>query len=136
MRTRNIVFLVLIALVMMGMLIPMLSETSNVFSSYTNFEAAKASQTDVHVVGEWVMREQTEQQVDGFIFYLKDSTNYVQQVVYNDPKPVNFESAEKVVVIGRYEGEIFRAKKILMKCPSKYEENSVSGTEQAAVLRN
>ena len=38
-----------------------------------------------------------------------------------------FETADKIVVIGKYEGDVFVADKILMKCPSKYQNNQLEG---------
>jgi cytochrome c-type biogenesis protein CcmE len=33
--------------------------------------------------------------------------------------------SEKVVVIGHYEADFFLAEKILLKCPSKYQDNTL-----------
>jgi cytochrome c-type biogenesis protein CcmE len=44
------------------------------------------------------------------------------RVVYPNPRPANFEDAERVVVDGRMEGDTFMAEHILVKCPSKYNE--------------
>ena len=97
-------------------------------SSYADFETARRTGKKVHIVGEWVNRDQIhyDLQRDEFSFYLQDSTHQVEQVKYFDPKPSNFEQAEKVVVVGGYEGEQFIADEIVMKCPSKYEENDLS----------
>ncbi|RMF53905.1 MAG: cytochrome c maturation protein CcmE, partial [Bacteroidetes bacterium] len=51
---------------------------------------------------------------------------WVARVRYPDPKPINFESAQKIVLIGQYRDSVFYAEKILMKCPSKYKEEQVS----------
>ena len=56
---------------------------------------------------------------------MQDTLNRVELVRYYDPKPTNFEQAEKVVVIGGYEEGAFVAEKIIMKCPSKYEEEEI-----------
>jgi cytochrome c-type biogenesis protein CcmE len=42
-------------------------------------------------------------------------------VVYDGAKPANFEQADQVVVIGRYENGLFVADQLLVKCPSKYQ---------------
>jgi cytochrome c-type biogenesis protein CcmE len=39
--------------------------------------------------------------------------------------PQDFLKSEKVVVIGSYDGDHFQASKILLKCPSKYQEEKV-----------
>lgn len=56
-----------------------------------------------------------------------DADGTAQRVFYNEPVPADFARAEQVVVIGSYKTEdLFVADKILMKCPSKYQETEVS----------
>lgn len=99
-------------------------------SVYTDFATARKSDDKVHIVGEWVNRESSsyDPQHDLFTFYMQDTMNVVEQVRYYDPKPINFESAERVVIIGGYEQEGFVADKIIMKCPSKYEDTDITAT--------
>jgi cytochrome c-type biogenesis protein CcmE len=55
-----------------------------------------------------------------------DNDGTEQQVYYNEPVPADFTRSEQVVVIGTYKTkEMFVAEKILMKCPSKYQETDV-----------
>jgi cytochrome c-type biogenesis protein CcmE len=39
--------------------------------------------------------------------------------------PPDFTRSEKVVVVGSYHNDLFVADKILLKCPSKYQENKL-----------
>lgn len=100
-------------------------------SIYTVFDEAKTTGNSVHIVGEWVDRDNAsyDQNQDLFVFALKDSMNFVEQVHYYDPKPINFEQAEKVVVVGGYKQDKFVADKIVMKCPSKYEPDDIAAGE-------
>ncbi|MCS6904829.1 MAG: cytochrome c maturation protein CcmE [Bacteroidia bacterium] len=122
MKTLSIIGIIAIAILMAVLMVNFASEVSE----YTNFEQARKMQKEVHVVAKWVMKEKAhyDPQKDIFEFYLQDSTNNIARVHYPDPMPANFEKAEKVVVCGRYEGNIFKANKILMKCPSKYNDNA------------
>jgi len=99
-------------------------------SIYTNFSVAKESGDYVHIVGKWVERDKASYNpnLDQFMFYLEDSTKAVELVRYHEPKPNDFEKAEKVVVIGKYldKEKLFEADKIVMKCPSKYEEETIA----------
>ena len=61
-------------------------------------------------------------QSGNFIFTLKDDKNNTLKVIYAHPKPANFDQATGVVAIGHYEGGALRADSLLVKCPSKYEE--------------
>jgi len=123
MKPAKIVLLAFIALfiVVLGV------NFSQSASIYTDFTTAKEKGKKVHIVGEWVNRDQAQYDAnqDLFTFYLQDTTQQVELIHYYDPKPNNFEQAEKVVVVGGYEAERFVADKIVMKCPSKYEEEEI-----------
>lgn len=63
-----------------------------------------------------------------FEFYLMDSLGNEAKVIYSEPKPTDFDRSDKVVVIGKFDksdGD-FIAKKILLKCPSKYEAETAA----------
>jgi cytochrome c-type biogenesis protein CcmE len=59
-----------------------------------------------------------------FTFDLKDNTGKMVRVVYAKPKPANFEQAVSIVAIGHYDAaqQAFVAEDMLVKCPSKYQE--------------
>lgn len=59
-------------------------------------------------------------------FDLTDGKNVIS-VQYEDVKPDNFDSGYPVIVEGRFgENNQFKADKVMVKCPSKYEEESKS----------
>jgi cytochrome c-type biogenesis protein CcmE len=135
MKPRQLLLLIAIAAV--GVLL--LFSLSQNLSQYSDFATARANPgREVHVVGQWVQRDQTsyDAATDRFTFYLRDSLGAVQQIEYFDPKPANFEQADRVVIIGRCspqsgtKPETFVADKILMKCPSKYQDNSLPAYEK------
>ena len=55
-----------------------------------------------------------------------DDEGKEQQVIYSQPMPPDFTRSEKVVVIGSYHGDVFNASKIILKCPSKYQEENIN----------
>jgi cytochrome c-type biogenesis protein CcmE len=59
-----------------------------------------------------------------FTFDLQDNTGKLVKVVYDQPKPANFEQAVSIVAIGHYDEaqNVFVADEMLVKCPSKYQE--------------
>ncbi|MBL7876722.1 MAG: cytochrome c maturation protein CcmE, partial [Cyclobacteriaceae bacterium] len=61
-----------------------------------------------------------------FSFILIDEEQKEQKVYYNEPMPPDFARSEKVVVIGGYQNNAFVANKILLKCPSKYQEEKIN----------
>ena len=118
MKIQQIILLVAIAA---GLVFFGISLSKNA-SSYASFAKAKDTGRTIHVAGEWVQRDQIVEEPNKFQFYVQDSLQNVEWVTYFDPKPSNFEQAEKVVLIGRYHDEGFVADEIVTKCPSKYEE--------------
>ena len=99
---------------------------------YEAFAEAETSGRTAHVVGTWVEARPTayDPALNRFSFWMADEEGAVRQVVYPNPKPANFEDAEKVVVNGQMEGDVFVADHILVKCPSKY--NDERGLEAPA----
>jgi cytochrome c-type biogenesis protein CcmE len=126
MKKTHIIGLVVIALGV-GFLIKMLSSE---FSRYETFESDYAQAgKEINVVGElekeMEMYYNPHKDANYFSFYLKDDAGVTKKVVYKGIKPRDFERSEKVVVIGKLEEDEFTAKKILMKCPSKYVETEI-----------
>lgn len=133
MKKSHILIIVVIAAAI-GILI----STAGDASTYVGFGEAYAMATagnekDIHVVGELTKDEsgdvigiETGADKVSFSFILVDESGRKQKVEYNEPMPQDFTKSEKVVVIGRYEGEVFKASKILLKCPSKYQEQNIS----------
>lgn len=93
-------------------------------STYTTFEQAE-SMSNAHIPGTWDEEKGAEFSLETkrFTFYMKDEAGVSRKVVYPKPKPNNFEDADQLVVIGEMRGDTFHAKEMLMKCPSKYNEN-------------
>lgn len=57
------------------------------------------------------------------IFTLREDGGAEMAVEYDGAKPANFDDADKVVAIGRWDKnrKIFEARELLIKCPTKYE---------------
>ena len=89
---------------------------------YVSFEEAKRSGATVQVIGE-IVYSGVEYDIDShqLRFPIVDEEGQRMTVLYGGTKPANFEQAEEVVVIGRYENEAFTADQLLVKCPSKYQ---------------
>lgn len=90
------------------------------------FAKAKTSGKNVQVAGK--LNKDKEMiydptiNTDMFTFYMVDKEGTEQKVNYLGAKPQDFEKSEEVVVHGKMEGDVFVAHKILMKCPSKYND--------------
>jgi cytochrome c-type biogenesis protein CcmE len=114
--------------------------TASDASTYVTFDqayqlASSGSRKEIHVVGE-LKKDQLgeiigiEKSPDhlSFSFLLIDEDKKEQKVHFNEPMPADFLRSEKVVVIGHYQEDVFVAKKILLKCPSKYQEEKLNAS--------
>jgi len=132
MKTSHIVAILVIAAA-----IAIIIATAGDASTYVNFDqayqiASTGNTTGIHVVGS--LKKDAQGNVEGleksddrlsFSFVLVDDQQKEQKVIYNEPMPPDFLRSEKVVVIGSYQGENFVALKILLKCPSKYQDTKL-----------
>ncbi|MFD1143254.1 cytochrome c maturation protein CcmE [Larkinella insperata] len=141
MKKTHILGIIIIALAI-GIIISTAGDASSYVSFTQAAEMAQSGENDgVHVVGKLTKDPQGQitnmvyqPQIDPnhFEFTLVDNENRTQKVVYNAPKPQDFDRSEQVVVIGSMDGDHFRADKILLKCPSKYQENKLETKEYEA----
>lgn len=129
----------IIGIVVIAIAIALIISTAGDAGTYVTFDEAKNlaannAEKMVHVVGELPKAENGEilglDESDklSFTFELVDEDANKCKVYYNEPKPVDFERSEKVVVVGKMSGEVFVADKILMKCPSKYVEEDLKAS--------
>ena len=133
MKKSHILILVVIAAA-----IAIIVSTAGDASTYVTFDQAQAMWTsgnkkEIHVVGE--LKKDANGHIIGieegndrvsFSFLMVDDNGREQKVTYNQPMPADFTRSEKVVVIGSYVDSNFIASKILLKCPSKYQEQNVN----------
>ncbi|QXD14148.1 cytochrome c maturation protein CcmE [Rhodocaloribacter litoris] len=91
---------------------------------YMDFARAAETGSKAHVVGQWVKEQPAtyDPAANVFSFYMRDELGNVRQVRYANPKPANFEDAERLVIDGYAQGDVFVAENILVKCPSKYND--------------
>jgi cytochrome c-type biogenesis protein CcmE len=134
----------LIGIIVVAIAISIIVATSSDASVYTDFGEAKRLKNDgsnnaVHVVGKLkkgadgkITDMFYEPTVDAnhFEFKMIDLKGNEQKVVYNAPKPKDIISAEQVVIVGKMNGEVFECDKILLKCPSKYQDGKTDFVEQ------
>lgn len=90
---------------------------------YVSIADAKASTATVQVKGERLGEGEFNVQSNLFVFKIRDEFGDVVKVVYDGAKPGNFDQASHVVCVGKYEKGVFHAKDLLVKCPSKYQED-------------
>lgn len=138
MKTSHIIGIVVIAIAI-GMIIVAAGDAGQYVSFDEAFaKAQNGNNQNVHVVGK--LKKDSHGKYTGmeynpqidpnvFKFVLVDSKGQAVKVTYHSPKPNDFERAEQVVVVGKASGKEFVANKILMKCPSKYEDGKIETVE-------
>jgi cytochrome c-type biogenesis protein CcmE len=129
-KRSHIVALVLIA-ACFAIIMVMLNDSS----SYETFASAEKKEgIELHVVGTLVKEGAQEydpaKDPNYFSFWMKDQDGDDRQVIFSGAKPQDFERSEQIVLTGKMDDGVFMAKKILMKCPSKYiQEEMPEGVE-------
>jgi cytochrome c-type biogenesis protein CcmE len=125
-------------LIVIGIAISIIVSTADDASTYVGFNEALSMSTsgnkkEIHVVGQ--LKKDSKGEIIGiedgddrvsFSFIMVDDQGKEQKVYYNQPMPPDFTRSEKVVVIGSYDGDDFKASKIILKCPSKYQEEKLN----------
>ena len=136
----------ILGIVVIALAIGIIVATAGDASSYVTFRQAAELAKDgddkmIHVVGK-VRKDAQGRMTDiiynpaidpnHFEFTLVDTDKRAQKVVYNSPKPQDFGSAEQVVIVGAMQADHFQCSKILLKCPSKYQNGKLETTEYKA----
>ena len=135
MKKSHIFGIIIIAVAIM-----IIISTAGDASTYVNFGEAKelsesGDDQKIHVVGE--LKKSADGKPIGlatspdklsFSFQMIDHNGLEQKVIFNEPMPADFLRSEQVVVVVAYRNDSFIASKILMKCPSKYQDEKVEIT--------
>lgn len=95
---------------------------NSALTPYVTVAEAKASNNVVQIKGERLGNGNFDIEKNVFTFRIKDENGTEVDVIYDGPKPGNFDQASHVVCVGKYSGEQFHATELLVKCPSKYQE--------------
>ena len=121
MNNKNALLLVVIALgaiaafkFMAGQMVP-----------YVPFAKAVQSADYVQIMGSLDKAKGIERSAGAIRFTLVDTTAKTEmRIEYAAEAPLQLESAEKIVAMGKYDkaSSLFKADQILTKCPSKYEK--------------
>jgi len=130
----------IIGIVVIAIAVFVIISTAGDASTYVTFDEAKSLfesgiSKKVHVVGQLKTDEsgeivgvQPSEDKLSVTFLMVDNNQETNKVFYNKPIPPDLKQSEQVVVIGQYKNDIFYANQILLKCPSKYEEDGLQVT--------
>jgi cytochrome c-type biogenesis protein CcmE len=123
MKKTHIIVLIAIAIAI-GALIMMSVD----FSTYDTISSAKQKQGKfVHLIARLdksVPLDYDPAKNPNYLsFTAVDSLGAKAKVVYLNTKPAELEHSERIVLMGKMQGDVFQCSDILLKCPSKYKDD-------------
>src|SRR5690606_4919789 len=121
MKKSSIILIVVIAIAI-AMIMVIYTDSS----TYSTFTEAKEKNKERDLYYDPV------KDANHFSFYMYDNDSTECQVIFNGSKPMDIERSEQIVLTGKMEGDVFHASKILMKCPSKYNQDEVEVIEASS----
>ncbi len=121
------IYIIAGVLILVG--IGLLISAAGDMSTYSTFQQADKTGSDVKVVGHLAKDKEIyynpTEDANYFSFYVSDQDGEVRKVILRGAKPQDFELSEQIVVTGKMKGQEFLASELLMKCPSKYKDEEV-----------
>ena len=137
MKPLHIVGIIVIA-ISITVVVSMLGDASQ-YVSFTEARslALNGSESSIHVVGTLlkdqdghVLGAESTPDRTACFFVMVDENNNQQRVFLNEPMPADLIRSEQVVVVGKYKDDLFVADKVLLKCPSKYQEEEINVSQR------
>ncbi len=133
---KSSILLIAIIAVAIAMILVIYTDSS----TYSTFAEAKEKNTELYVVGvlnkEKTLNYDPVKDANHFSFHMYDNDSTECEVVFNGSKPQDIERSEQIVLTGKMQGNVFHASKILMKCPSKYNQDQMEVTEAKSAYNN
>ncbi len=124
MKPAHIILLIFI-ITAIGVVIS-LFVNANPYSDFTT--AAHQPGKEFQIIGKLLKEKpiqyESEKDANSFTFFMADEKGTESKVVFKGAKPQDFEKSEQVVVIGKMQDSLFIGSKLLLKCPSKYNDES------------
>ena len=130
MKKTHIILIIIVA-VLIGAIMVMFKDAG----TYAGFAMAQHEQGQEFTVIGYLDKDQDmhfDAKATLFSFTAVDKEGRSSKVYYNQPKPQDFERSEEITMRGFATDTAFIAEEILMKCPSKYnEQNQMAGNSDS-----
>lgn len=125
----------IILIIVVAVLIGAILATFQDASTYADFQLADNNQGETYtVIGKLDLEENVTFNPKSTMLRFRaiDKQGKSRIVYYNQPKPQDFERSEEITMKGYSVDTAFIASEILMKCPSKYnEQNKMAGSSDS-----
>jgi cytochrome c-type biogenesis protein CcmE len=116
----------ILAIIIVAAAIGLLISASSGVTTFADFAQAERTGDRIKLVGQLVKDQPVEYDPEkdpNFLaFQLRDEKGEVRRVTLRAAKPQDFERSEQVVLTGAMNGQVFEAEDMLLKCPSKYQD--------------
>ena len=112
------------AVVIIAAMVMAIYSFKSTLTAYVTVREARASKRAVQVAGLVVKGTgKYDLENNNFVFTLREDGGAEMVVEYDGPRPGNFNEVNKVVAVGKYDPgrQVFAAREVLVKCPTKYE---------------
>jgi cytochrome c-type biogenesis protein CcmE len=101
--------------------------------TYATFEEARAHPgRQYHIIGQLNADKPVTETIENnalvFSFYMIDNAGHECKVIHYGARPQDFEKLDQIVLVGQYREEMFIASQLLLKCPSKYQEDEFAAS--------
>ncbi len=124
MKTKHVYYLVGTALLLVFAGFSY-SEFKGALTPYVSYDLARGAERTVQVAGGLEQGSGAYDEASGLLRFtlIEPETDERIRIRYEGVKPANFEDAVSIVAIGRFDSQadVFAAKQLLVKCPSKYQ---------------
>jgi cytochrome c-type biogenesis protein CcmE len=109
---------------------------SSAMTPYVDIKTARSSTTPVQVKGK-ILHETVRWENNALRFKIEDKNHDQIEIVYRGPKPDAFDTAPETAADGvihrEADGqEIFESNRMVVKCPSKYDDSKKAAPQNAA----
>lgn len=132
MKKTHIILIVFLAIVVAAV-VSMYGDTSQ-YSTFT--DAIEHPDQEHQIVGYLVQGKEYEydpvKDPNRFAFYCTDKEGKEMKVVHFEKPEADIYKTDQLTMFGKVENGEFHTSKILYKCPSKIENDSLTGAETAA----
>ncbi|MFW5792759.1 MAG: cytochrome c maturation protein CcmE [Bacteroidota bacterium] len=132
MKKTHIVLLIFLVVVLAAVI-----STVYQADTYSSFEIAKANPgKEFHIIGTLDKDKPVEESIMEksliLTFYMTDDKGNSSKVHFYGSEPTDFYKSDQIVLIGKYENDVFIASSLLLKCPSKYNPDEFEEQEFTA----
>lgn len=140
-RARQIKFLIGGGVIVVAIIYLIVAATRSTAAYFLTVEELYARGDTIHERNVRVSGKVTDTEVDfnardlTLRFQVAGTSGQTLPVLFNGPRPDQLRPDAEAIMEGKFDGQVFSAQTILLKCPSKYEEEQGVIEERVEAVR-